>query len=57
MVGEKVGNFSLYMCSTFQSNSRNGISKSIVHNSALTPTWAKKQINTQIINGMFELTT
>jgi hypothetical protein len=57
MVGEKVGNFSLYMCSTFQSNNRNGISKSIVHNSALTPTWAKKQINTQIINGMFELTT
>jgi hypothetical protein len=57
MVGKKVGNLSLYMCFTFQNNSCNGIPKSIVHYSALTPAWALKQINTQIINGMSTLTT
>ncbi len=49
MVGENVGNLSLYMCSTLQNNSCDGIPKSIVGCNVLTPAWALKQMDTQII--------
>jgi hypothetical protein len=51
MVGENVGNLFLYMCSTFQNNSCNGILKSIMGCNVFIPAWALKQMNTQIING------
>jgi hypothetical protein len=38
MAKEKVGNLSMYMSSTFQCHSYNGISKSIMGCNVLTPT-------------------
>jgi hypothetical protein len=55
--GEKVGNLSLmYVCSIFQNNSCDNVLEGIIGCNAFIPTWALKQMNTQIINGMFTLT-
>jgi hypothetical protein len=54
-VGEKVKNLSLYVSSTFQCDSCNGILKHIMGCNALTPTWAMQQMDTQIIDGMTTL--
>jgi hypothetical protein len=51
MVAKNVINLFLYMCSTFQNNSCDGIPKSIVGCSVFTRTQALKQMDTQIING------
>jgi hypothetical protein len=54
--GEKVGNLSLtYVCSIFQNNSCDNVLEGIIKCNTLIPTWALKQMNTQIINGMFTL--
>jgi hypothetical protein len=44
VVGEKVGNLSLYVCSIFQNNNDNDISKIIVGCNVLIPTWALKEM-------------
>jgi hypothetical protein len=44
VVREKVGNLFLYVCSTFQNNNDNDISKNIVGCNVLTPTWALKEM-------------
>ncbi len=49
MVGENVGNLSLYMFSILQNSSCDGIPKSIMGCSVLTPAQALKQMDTQII--------
>ncbi len=45
-----MGNLFLYICSTFQNNTCDGILKNIVSCNVLTPTWASKQMDIQIIN-------
>jgi hypothetical protein len=55
--GEKEGNFSLYVCSTLQNNSYSSIPKNIMGCNVFTPTRTSKQVDTQIINGMFTLKT
>jgi hypothetical protein len=43
---EKVGDLLLNMCSTFQNNSYNNITKCIVGYYTFIPTWALKQMGT-----------
>jgi hypothetical protein len=55
--GEKVGNLCLtYVCSIFQNNNCDNVLEGIIGCNALIPTQALKQMNTEIINGMFTLT-
>ncbi len=49
MEGEKVGNLSLYIYSTFQNNICDGIPNSIMGYNVLTFTQASKEMDTQII--------
>jgi hypothetical protein len=57
VVGEKVENHFLYMCSILQSNSCNNMPKSIMGYNVFTLAQASKQVDTQIINSMSTLTT
>ncbi len=54
--GENMGNLYLYVCSMFQNNSYDGNPKNNVGNNVFIPLWTWKQMDTQIINGMFALT-